>query len=335
VSERFAFYVATGIGDEGKTATQAVVERFRTGSSVEVHYDPKKPKRATLDRSLPPVMGATVGWLFVLFLAGPLFFYLGFIIVRGPFEDPPNLGETPPLIAQAGGFAVGIGVVLLLVAGVRAIRREEIRQRRMLRYLESAKPVLVHEVHEGELVAISGRVEELEFELDSEEEAALEVSRSDLQLPFEDGRLVHYDIDCEWYRTTAFSSFGVRDASGVALVELSEMESTFVQKRHLPVEGAVQRYLDEKREDSAAPIPAVPTEVTFQCIKKGDPVLVVGRAEDGDEFRATEGDPRTLLVASGTREEVVARLRKGLRWTRALLLLGGALIIAGAVAILV
>lgn len=335
VSERFAFDVGGVTGHGDLPAIQALVQRFRPGSQVEVHYDPKKPKRATLDRSVPPVVASTLGWLCTLLFAGSLFGYLGFIIVRGPFEDPPDLGETPPLIAQAGGFAVGIGGILLLVAGVRAIRSEERRQRRQLRYLRSAKPALVHEVREGELFAVAGRVEEIEAEPGEEDETAPSEVAS---LPFDRGLLVYYDIDAEWYRRTGFSDFAVRDASGVAFAQLDELGSMFIEDGRLPIEGAVERFLDAQRESIDQPIPAVPTWVSFRCIKKGEPVVVVGRAEpdeDGMVFGADPGNPESLLVATGTREEVIARLSKRSRRTRAYFFVGSALIIAGTAAMLV
>ncbi len=330
VSDRFAFYVANGSLED----IQGVVRRYRPGSSVEVYYDPNQPKRATLDRGVPPVVGPTFGWLFLLLLAGSLFSYLGVIIVRGAFEDPPNLGEVPPLIAQIGGFAGIIGAILVLVAGVRAIRWEERRQRRLLRTLEAAKPALVGEVRAGEIVAVSGRAEELDAEPEDEDGAPAGPG----ELPFEEGAFVYYDVDAEWFRRTFLSDFVVRDSSGIALVEVGEPESTFTRSQRLPIEGAVERFLDDQREDITVPVAAVPTQVRFDCIKKDDAIVVVGRVErDDDEFvfRATPGDPTSLLVATGSREEVIERLGRRVRRTRALLLLGVGLIVAGLVAALV
>src|SRR6185503_3130358 len=93
VSERFAFVVTESVGEDGAAVARAVVERFPTGGSVPVYYDPKNPKRATLDRGIPPVVGPTLGWLLVLLVGGGVMFPLGVIIVKGPFEDPPNLGD--------------------------------------------------------------------------------------------------------------------------------------------------------------------------------------------------------------------------------------------------
>jgi hypothetical protein len=323
VAERFAFTVTEGGGDEGAAAARAVVERFRAGSDVQVFYDPKKPKRATLDRSVPPVVAITLGWLSVLLVGAGVMLSLGVIIVRGPFEDPPNLGEVPSLPAQLGGVAVALGVSFLLVAGVRAASADERRQRRLLRRLESAKSVLAHEVSVGDIVIVAGRAE-------------LEGPGVD-ELPFEAATLAYYDVDAEWFRRTCTTVFGVRDASGVVFVDLGERDSTLLETRRLRLEGDVERWLDEQRDDADDPIPAGPTMLRFECIRNGDDVVVAGRAERENGtlvFRAAAADPTSLLVAAGTREQVTTRLRRRLGRTRALLLSGVGLIVAGALAMM-
>jgi len=252
-------------------------------------------------------------------------FPLGVIIVKGPFEDPPNLGDVPSLSAQIGGLTAAFGAILVLVAGVRAIGREERRQRRLLRRLESARTTLVREVRAGEPVIVSGRAEELEGE-----------PPDAFELPFEDAPLVYYDADVEWFRRTCFNVFGVRDASGVVLVELEATESTLLQNRRLRIEGQVERWLDDQRDESDL-IPAHPEWLCIECIRKGDPVLLVGSAEQEDDglvFRAQAGDPTSLLVADGSREEIGTRLGKRLGKTRALYLIGGGLIVVGAAAMM-
>jgi hypothetical protein len=319
LSERFAFEVTSGPGEEGLAAARAVVQRLAAGGAVQVFYDPDKPQRATLDRRVPSVVGATFGWSFVLLLGAGLAF-MGVKLVLGPFEDPPNLGEVPPLLAQFGGLATAAGVFCALVSGARAVGKQEREQRRLLRQIEAARASLLREVREGERVAVSGRVES---------------PGSDPELPFEDGPLVYYDVDIEFFRRTCYSDFWVRDASGVASVELRENESTFVQKRRIRIEGAVERWLDEQRDSPDDPIAAYPEWLGFRRIRVGDSVLLVGRAErDGDElvFRGSSNDPATLLVADGSREEVLGRLSKRLGRTRALLLIGGGLVVAGIVA---
>ena len=322
VSERFAFEVTSGTGEEGLAAARGIVQRLAAGGAVQVFYDSDKPQRATLDRSVPSVVGATFGWSFVLLLGAGIAF-MGVKIVLGPFEDPPNLGEVPPLHAQFGGLAAAGGVFCALVAGVRAVGKEERGQRRLLRAIEAARPVLLREVREGERVAVSGRVES---------------PGSDPELPFEAGPLVYYDVDLEFFRRTCCSDFCVRDASGVAWVECREPESAFVQRRRVRIDAVVERWLDDQRDSSDDPTPAYPEWLGLRRIRVGDSVLVVGREEgDGDDlvFRGSSDDPTTLLVADGSREEVLGRLRKRLGRTRALLLVGGGLVVAGIVAMVV
>ncbi|HEX6765549.1 MAG TPA: hypothetical protein VF103_08735, partial [Polyangiaceae bacterium] len=193
------------------------------------------------------------------------------------------------------------------------------------------------EVRAGELMAVSGRVEERwnEEDYDEADEGEDEhegESPSPLDLPFEDTPLVYYDADLGWFRRTCFTKFGVRDSSGIALVELGEAESTLLERRKLPVEGAVERWLDEQRDDESDPIPADSGSLAIERIRKGDLVAVVGTAEqegDGMVFRARPSDPTSLLVGEGSFESVVGRLKKRIGRTRAFALGGGLLVAVG------
>lgn len=331
VSQQFAFATTSGVGDEGLVAARAVVQRFRAGSVVQVFYDAEAPKRATLDRSVPPIVGPTLGWSFAL-VGCALAFFLGGTIVLGAFEDPPDLGDVPPLSAQFGGLAAALGGLFVLVAGVRFIRGEERRQRRLLRFVQAAKSALVHEVRAGELVAVSGRAEAFASTPEEGEEAGED------ELPFAKGPLVHYEIDAEWYRRTSCSDFEVRDTSGAALVELREPDSMFVRSERLRIEGEVERFLDEQQENGDEPFRAYPMWLGFGRIRSGDRVLVVGRAATDDDelaFRANQDDPSSLFVADGARDEVVQRLSRSVQRTNTLFLLGAGLVVAGAVALVV
>lgn len=339
VSERYAFVETGGAGDECEAATRAVIERFRAGSEVQVYYDPKEPSRATLDRSVPPVIGATLGWLAVMLLGGGVMFSLGVTVVRGPFEDPPDLGDAPALGVQLGGVAVAVGAVLMFVAAVRALGSVERRGRALLRRLRTGKTTLIRDVREGEIVTIAGTVD------DSDDEA------EPLTLPFEDAPLVYYDVDAQWFRRICFGTFDVRDASGVVLVEIEEAESTLLQSRRLRIEGSVERWLDEQLDESdephdgsnerhdagADPILAYPEWLRLECIRKGDPVIVIGQAErvEGElVIRAKPGKPTSLLVVDGSREEVSQRLGARIGKTRRLFLAGGVLLVMGALAMM-
>jgi hypothetical protein len=321
VADRFAFSVAESAGDEGAAAARAVVERFWPGNEVHVFYDPENPSRATLDRSVPPVLGPTLGWLLVLLVGAGVLLSLGVIIVQGPFEDPPNLGDVP-LREQLGSLAVVVGALFVLAGGVRAVSADERRERRLLQRLESAKLVLAREVRAGEPVVVAGRAE-------------LE-DPGDLDLPFEDAPLVYYDVDADVYRRTCSTAFDVRDASGVVSVDLGDRATTVLPSRRVRVEGAVERWLDEQRDEGDEPIPAAPAELRLECIRIGDPVLVFGRAEREEGtlvFRVGAADPASLLVTAGTREDVAARLRLRLGRTRAFLLSGAGLLAAGLAAL--
>jgi len=327
VSDRFAFVVDAGVGEEGAARAQAVIRRFAAGD-VQIYYDPDQPRRAVLDRSVPPLLAPTLGWLFTLLLGGGTMLYIGTGLALGPFEGPPDLGDVPSLTAQMGGLATAVGTVFVLLSGVRAVGAAERRQRRLLRWLRSARPALVQEVRAGEPVMVSGRVEDLADDPHANGDGAL---------PFEDAPLVYYDTDAEWFRRTFFTVFGVRDASGAVLVEIEATESTVLESRQLRVEGEVERWLDEQREESDEPIPAYPECLRFERIRAGDRVLVAGCAEredDGLVFRARAGAPTSLLVAQGSPEEVLTRLGKRPGRTRLLLLLGSGLIVAGIVAML-
>jgi hypothetical protein len=101
---------------------RAILERYPVGKAVTVYYDPARPERALLERTLPagkPALG--LGCLMVLFVGGPL---------TAVFLDYDALAWLKPRVADPGwaglvavltGF--GLGVTLLALAAWRLGRQ--------------------------------------------------------------------------------------------------------------------------------------------------------------------------------------------------------------------
>jgi hypothetical protein len=321
VSERYDFVEPTGEENEARE----LVARLREGSDVTVYHDRARPERATLDRRVPSVVGFTIGWSLLLLSFSGVCIAIGVDVVVGAFEAPPlDSTDLPSVSAELGAALVVLGGLALLVAAIRAVGGEARKQRRLLGLLASAKPARAGQVQHGERVVVVGRAEALPVE---------DESGCTLELPFQRGPILFYDLRFGPYSERGVVPFVIRDESGAIEVWIDTVE-TALQTRALPIRGDVELWLQDKYREEADSVPAG-LAVSFECIRKGDTVLVVARAEhdeDADEvvLRAREGEPGSLL-ADAPREALIARLSQRGRTTRALCFLGVGLAIAGGI----
>jgi hypothetical protein len=102
---------------------RAILERYPVGKAVTVYYDPARPERALLERTLPAgKLALGLGCLMAIFVGGPLaavFLYhdaLAWLKTR--VADPRQAG----LVAVSTGF--GLFVTLMALASWRSARQE-------------------------------------------------------------------------------------------------------------------------------------------------------------------------------------------------------------------
>lgn len=304
-------------------SVREVAKRYPAHGSVTVYYDPKRPALATLDRTLPALFVPLVFWLVLLPFGGALAF-LGVDAFISVIDEPPpfEAGELPSEATQLGGVLVGVGVLSLLVAGIRALGQRDAR--RLLQLVSSAKPCLAREAAVGEYVAIQGRAGEgpsgiIAAPFDAEGALAYDV-----------GILDGYDT---WRRSEAVSTLVVKDRSGSARLTTLDAKRLF-EARDVTITPLVERWVDEYYRGQDQVPPASP-KLTLEQLRVGDPLLLVGEVESTDEFGAMlvarPGEPDTLLYADAPLEELLARLGRGPRRTRLSAIVGTALIVVGAV----
>ena len=101
---------------------EAILARYPVGTPVTVYYDPAKPTRAVLERTLPMgTMAAGVGCLMLFFIGGPLiaaslyFNAVGWL--KGRLVNP----DRAPLVAAITGF--GLAVSLFAAVFTRVVRQ--------------------------------------------------------------------------------------------------------------------------------------------------------------------------------------------------------------------
>ena len=101
---------------------EAILARYPAGTPVTVYYDPARPTRAVLERTLPMgTMAAGVGCLLLFFIGGPLiaaslyFNAVGWL--KGRLVNP----DRAPLVAAITGF--GLAVSLFTAVFTRVVRQ--------------------------------------------------------------------------------------------------------------------------------------------------------------------------------------------------------------------
>jgi hypothetical protein len=302
-------------------AAQALVGRYPLGSDVRVFYEARTPARATLERTVPAIVPATLGWP-ITALVGGVVVWLGGDIVYGAFSEPPELGELPSLLEQLGGLCVGTGALGLVIAAIRALR--ERKTRRMLRYLASARATQAGNVREGEAVAVFGRAED-------DVEGAVD--------PFggEPVLYLHSDLGNPDGNFTQTTDFVVRDETGEVAVELSDCEA-LLQTEQVEITGEVERRLDaHELELGSSVFEGRRAAMKVQRLRPGDPVLVVGRAARASRarlvLRAHESDTPSLIFGDAPLPDVIKRLKRKPRTTLVMSAAAGTSILVGAIAL--
>jgi hypothetical protein len=104
------------------TELRAILERYPVGKVVTVYYDPARPERALLDRTLPAgKLALGLGCLMAIFVGGPLIamflYYDAVTWLKTRIADPRRAG----LVAVLTGF--GLGVSLLALAAGKSARQ--------------------------------------------------------------------------------------------------------------------------------------------------------------------------------------------------------------------
>ncbi len=245
-----------GTLDEAKE----VMARFPKGSPVTVFFDPANPESATLDRRRPS-LGAALFFVVLLLLGAVGAIPAGVYVVIGAVETPPPFaaGDLPPLRHQLGGLLVILGAIALPVAGIFRLCAR--RNRGVFSRVEAATPTRIAAVRKGKDVAVFGRAEASD---------AMTVASPVTRDP-----VVYYRTRVLVSGTTLSEAEGrcnfyIRDESGRLLIS-TDGGTDQVLATSLPIDAAVQEWVDASFEETPVPVPELFT-VELAQVAPGEPV---------------------------------------------------------------